>query len=256
MSGPPDPANPDSLGELRHELNNPLGRIMGYTERMMAEAVENGRPEIVPDLQRIQEAGLDLSALIAQRLVSIERTIVTPVSNVPAGNRPRTEVGYLLVVDDLPENRDLLQRRLKQYGHTCRQAEDGYQALEMLAAEHFDIVLLDLMMPGIDGYEVLSRIKQNPSLANIPVIMISAMDETDITARCIELGAADYLTKPFNPILLRARIEACLREKRLRDLEAAQMSALQQSYQREQQIADALQKPMILPIPEDIFDGM
>jgi len=256
MSGPPSPSEPDALGELRHELNNPLGRIMGYTERMMAEAVENGRPDLVPDLQRIQEAGLDLSALIATKLVSIAPGPSARPVGTPGVNRPRTEVGYLLVVDDLPENRDLLTRRLRQYGHTSREAEDGYTALAMLEAEHFDMVLLDLMMPGIDGYEVLARIKQNPKLANIPVIMISAMDEIDTTAKCIELGAADYLTKPFNPILLRARIEACLREKRLRDLEAAQMSALQQSYQREQQIAEALQKPMILPIPEDIFDGM
>ena len=256
MSGPPSPSEPDALGELRHELNNPLGRIMGYTERLMADAAENGRPEIVADLQRIQAAGLDLSALIAEKLVSVPGAGLPPPADVPGGDRLPAEVGYMLVVDDLVENRDLLARRLKQYGHRCREAEDGMTALSMLRAERFDIVLLDLMMPGIDGYEVLTRIKQDPNLANIPVIMISAMDEIDTTARCIELGAADYLTKPFNPILLRARIEACLREKRLRDLEATQMSALQQSYQREQQIADALQKPMLLPIPEDAFAGI
>jgi len=127
--------------------------------------------------------------------------------------------GRILVVDDNRLNRMMLERALAQEGYEVATAGDGRQALERLAVEPFDVVLLDILMPELDGYETLARIKGDRALRHIPVIMISAVEEMGSVVRCIEMGATDYLPKPFNPALLRARINASLAEKRLRDLE-------------------------------------
>jgi signal transduction histidine kinase len=129
--------------------------------------------------------------------------------------------GHILVVDDNRMNRIKLARSLEQQGHVVASAEDGEQALAMLAAYHYDAVLLDIVMPGLDGFQVLERIKGDNALRDIPVIVISAVDEVDSAVRCIEIGAEDYLPKPFNPVLLQARLNASLQKKRLRDLEKA-----------------------------------
>ncbi|HET7376750.1 MAG TPA: response regulator, partial [Anaerolineae bacterium] len=118
--------------------------------------------------------------------------------------------GRVLVVDDNEMNRDMLSRRVERQGHTVRLAKDGLEALAILRTEPIDLVLLDIMMPGMNGYEVLEAIKSDQVLHHIPVIMISAVDEIDSVVRCIEMGAEDYLPKPFNPVLLRARIGAAL----------------------------------------------
>jgi signal transduction histidine kinase len=131
------------------------------------------------------------------------------------------ERGHILVVDDYPMNRLKLSRILQQQGHTIATAEDGQQALELLRADPFDVVLLDIVMPQMDGYEVLSLMKNDAELRNIPVIVISALDDLDSAVRCVEMGAEDYLPKPFNPVFLKARVDASLRRKKLRDLEQA-----------------------------------
>lgn len=129
------------------------------------------------------------------------------------------ERGHILVVDDYPLNRIKLARLLQQEGHSVAQASDGEEALTMLRAEPYDVVLLDLLMPGIDGMQVLQEMKRDNALRDIPIIIISAVDEIDKAAACIEGGAEDYLQKPFNPVFLRARLSASLQRKRLRDLE-------------------------------------
>jgi two-component system cell cycle response regulator len=126
----------------------------------------------------------------------------------------------LLVVDDNEDNRYTLLQRLRRLRYTnVTTAVDGRQALEQLQARDFDLVLLDVMMPELNGYEVLERMRADERLRHVPVIMISAMDQVESVVRCIELGAEDYLPKPFDPVLLRARIGACLEKKRLRDQE-------------------------------------
>jgi signal transduction histidine kinase len=129
--------------------------------------------------------------------------------------------GHIFVVDDSPRNRLKLSRFLQQQGHTVTEAEHGRQALEMLSDQVFDLMLLDIIMPEIDGYQVLEALKQRDLLRNMPVIVISALDEMESVITCIEMGAEDYLTKPFDPVLLEARIGACLEKKRLRDQEVA-----------------------------------
>jgi adenylate cyclase len=125
----------------------------------------------------------------------------------------------ILVVDDDPINRRLLSRHIERQGHRVVTAEDGGRAMGALRAEPFDLVLLDVLMPELDGYETLARIEADEKLQHIPVIMVSALEDIKSVARCIEMGAADYLPKPFDPVLLRARINGCLTQKRLRDLE-------------------------------------
>jgi DNA-binding response OmpR family regulator len=119
---------------------------------------------------------------------------------------------HVLVVDDNEMNRDMLSRRLKRQEYEVTIAEDGERALEIVQQQSFSLVLLDIMMPNLSGYEVLERLKADPKTQHIPVIMISAVDDLDSVVRCIELGAEDYLFKPFNPVLLKARVEASLRK--------------------------------------------
>src|SRR5688572_10746024 len=128
------------------------------------------------------------------------------------------ESARLLVVDDNEDNRYTLIMRLEIEGYSnVTVAGDGAEALDLLRAESFDLVLLDVMMPKVDGYQVLQSLRSEGRLHDLPVIMISALSEIDSVVRCIELGAVDYLSKPFDPVLLKARIGASLEKKRLRD---------------------------------------
>src|SRR5436309_12397886 len=111
----------------------------------------------------------------------------------------------------------MLARGLEQDGHTVAFAEHGAEALDLFRQQPFDLLLLDVLMPELDGYEVLAELKEDPHLRDIPVIVTSALDEIDSVVRCLEMGAEDYLTKPVNPVLLNARINASLEKKRLRD---------------------------------------
>ena len=129
----------------------------------------------------------------------------------------RLESGRLLVVDDNKVNRILLARGLEAQGHEVETAEHGKQALEKLRSDSFDLVLLDIEMPEMNGYQVLEICLQDPELRDIPIIMTSSLDELESVVKCVELGAEDYLNKPVNPILLRARVNASLEKKRLRD---------------------------------------
>lgn len=125
--------------------------------------------------------------------------------------------GHLLVVDDNKVNRLLLGRSLEQQGYRVDMAENGCQALEMMQDGTYDLVLLDIEMPEMNGYQVLEKVTNNLALRDIPIIITSALEELDSVVKCIEMGAEDYLTKPVNPVLLRARIGASLDKKRLRD---------------------------------------
>jgi DNA-binding response OmpR family regulator len=127
--------------------------------------------------------------------------------------------GHILVVDDHKPNRIKISFAVKKLGHSADVAEDGRQALAMLREQPFDLVLLDIIMPELDGYQVLEQMKADSALRDIPVIVISAEQELDSVVKGIELGAADYLPKTFDPILLQARINACLEKKRFRDQE-------------------------------------
>lgn len=229
--------------QLLHDLRSPLNQIIGYSEILTEDAQAQQRLETVTDLARIGDAGRRLLALLDEHFSSDEEPAVRVIRveepappRVAAAQPAAIEPGHLLVVDDDATNRDVLSRRLKRQGHTVATASSGREALAMMAAAAYDVVLLDIMMPDMDGYEVLGHIKSDPRLQHIPVIMISALSEVQSVVRCIDAGAEDYLTKPFNPVLLRARMGASLEKKRGRDRETALYAQLQQNYKRLQEV--------------------
>ncbi len=159
---------------------------------------------------------------------------------------PERTDAWLLIVDDNEDNRYILNQRLRREGYrNVLQAEDGVEAMDILATRDVDLVLLDVLMPKMDGYQVLERIHSDAELRNIPVIMISAVDEMDSVIRCIELGAEDYLPKPFNRNLLKARVGASLEKKRLRDQEASFLKRIDAERKRADDLLHAM-------LPRDI----
>ncbi len=163
---------------------------------------------------------------------------MTYSQTVTKDNEDRTsatdECGHVLVVDDNRLNRLKLAKGLEQQGHTVQLAENGREALEMLRCEAFDLLLLDILMPEVDGFEVLRQIKNDNGLRDIPVIVISALEEMDSVVKCIEMGADDHIPKPFDPVLLHARIRASLGKKRLRERERAAEEALRKAAEQAQ----------------------
>jgi adenylate cyclase len=223
---------------IRHDLRNPLNAIKGYAELVLEELDEQGGAELRADLEALLNesesllsridvivdfsrgaGGTELAGQDQGALASMAANLVRTVKPIEAHEARPEETGRILVVDDNASNRDLLFRRLSRDGHEVTRAASGQRALELLAVEEFDLVLLDLMMPDLNGFQVLERLKADDRRHDLPVIMISGLQETDSVIRCIEAGAEDYLTKPFNPVLLRARISACLERKRWRERE-------------------------------------
>ncbi len=144
--------------------------------------------------------------------------------------------GTILIADDAKVNRKILSSICKQIGHTTVEAENGLQALEILTSHDIDVLLLDIMMPEITGDKVLEIIKANAKLCHLPILIISSIDEMDTIIRCIEKGADDYLTKPFNRTLLQARIRTCLERKRSYDLEQLYREQLEEEQQRSESL--------------------
>lgn len=227
IDGAGDALDLDALGAaLEARLRGPADETVRRAGALIGNAEAAGLAELVPDLERIREAGSRLAAMLDKARELARLTVAASPTAAPAQAAPVPTAdaepairGHLLVVDDNDFNRDILGRAVTRQGHTFAQAPDGRAALAAIAAQPFDLVLLDVNMPGLDGVQVLQQLKSDPKLRHIPVIMISAMDEIAMVVRCIEMGAEDYLPKPFDPVLLKARIGACLEKKRLRDQE-------------------------------------
>lgn len=231
----------DSFGAtLRVELLTPLSAIIGYCEMLL----EDAPAALIPDLDSLNNSAQQLLTLVndivslAQQqlqilntqqeapslllesptaLTILESATTTLQTLSQASPEKQVQGGMILAIDDT--NPDLLARQLKRHGYTVTTATCAQQALRLLKAMPCDLILLDVIMPGMNGLELLEKLKQHESWRHIPVIMISALDEIDGAVKCIELGAEDYLQKPFDPTLLKARIGACLEKKRLRDQE-------------------------------------
>lgn len=151
--------------------------------------------------------------------------------------------GRILIVDDNEYNRDLLSRWLQRQGHTVILSKNGVEALQTIKSETVDLVLLDIMMPEMNGYEVLAELKNGNGYSRIPIIMISAVDELDSVVKCIELGAEDYLNKPFNKVLLKARIGTTLKRKRLEDQEQLYLLKIEdQNVRLEQRVREQVKE--------------
>jgi class 3 adenylate cyclase len=220
-------ASPPDLAAARGTLGPPLERIHAAGEALRRQAVAAGAGARLADLDRIRAATERLDELLGHHAAPVARpSAAQGAGGDAAAGQPDRPRQVILVVDDNEDNRDMLARRLRRQNYEVLIAVGGRAALAALAETPVDLVLLDVMMPDLDGYAVLERLKADPALRDIPVLMISALDELDSVVRCIQLGAEDYLGKPFEPVLLQARIGACLEKKRLHDREAQQRREL------------------------------
>jgi class 3 adenylate cyclase len=238
------------VGEFRRDARTLLNLIVGYSGLCRENLVEPRHRQACEDLGKIETAAANLLGFLGD--LSVLETLRVP-STSPSANpvaatdpnfairagamlEPHGLVGTLLVVDDDEMNRDLLLRRLERQGHTVLVAENGRCALERLETTKVDLILLDIVMPELDGLQTLERLKASEIQRHTPVIMLSALDEIDRVVRCIEVGADDYLSKPYNPVLLKARINACLEKKRLRDQEQAYLEQLQSEREKSERL--------------------
>ena len=252
---------------LRHDLRTPLNAIIGYSEMLIEDMEGDSDAPLRADLAKLKQSGdlllgqIDAMVALTQghengddlgdekpgddrglaRHISLVADVLRTVQPLkPHAIAARERQSRILVVDDNASNRDVLERRLAREGHVVATAENGAIALSLCDAQEeangFDLILLDLIMPEIGGYEVLQRLKASERTRHIPVIVISALDELDSVIRCIEAGADDYLPKPFDPVLLRARIDSSLEKKWLRDREKQLFADLE----REKRKSEAL----------------
>ena len=234
--------------KVQQDLRTPVDHIIGYSELLMEQAESQDCPEILQDLRRIHKAAGHWlqrmeAALLAladsrepQGVAAIQRDNgglgqLEPTRN-STENTAKAAPGcgeHILIAEDDPLNLDILRRRVERFGYRVTTTGDGGSAWLELQKGTYDLVLLDMMMPIMDGFELLRHLRNDPRLSLVPVLMISGGDQEHSIARCIEAGADDYLMKPVNPIFLRARIGACLERKRLRDLEQRTHAALLES---------------------------
>lgn len=231
----------DPLAQVRHDLKTPINQILGYSEMLAEDAQDRGEADTVADLSKIGAAARTLLELIDRELrpgrvelprgssasaaatasagdasaASAPASALEPLPPLPGGTDPGLD--RLLVVDDNEMNRDMLSRRLKSKKYVVHVAEDGRQALDMLAKEPFDLVLLDVMMPGISGLDVLREVRQTKSRADLPIIMATAKDQSDDIVEALKLGANDYVTKPIDFPVCLARVQSQLALKHAQD---------------------------------------
>ncbi len=219
---PSDDDVPQSdIAALNESLREPQRRILGAMTTTLEADGAASDAAFVDDVRRIIASAEKLVTEQADCVTAAEpeEPAAADAASEPVETEEEEAAARVLVVDDNEDNRAILERRLLRQGYAVECAEDGNRALQMVAEKPFDLVLLDVMMPEVDGYEVLEKIKDDPETRDIAVIMISALDEISSIVRCIERGAEDYLPKPFDPVLLKARISASLEKKRLRDME-------------------------------------
>lgn len=258
------PVEQPSVHQLCHELRTPVNHIMGYSELLMDQCEELNLPDYKADLAKINSAARIWLSLMEEHLLGetselrkdhaetdmfrrMEQELAEPV---PEEQRhTAAEQGRLLLADDDAGNRELLCRRLEKLGYQVTACANGSEALGLIRQQPFDLVLLDLLMPGMDGRGVLARMKDDAALRDIPVIMISALDQVEGIVRCIELGAEDYIAKPFNPVFLRARIGAGLEKKRLRDREVSYLRQIQEEKHRSEELLHII-------LPQDVAEEL
>jgi adenylate cyclase len=239
-AGPP---SRDPNAQARHDLRTPVNQILGYAELLQEEMEDRGITDVIPDLVKIQTAAKNQIELInkilappdaaappppsAPRTLSSEQPTVyespvdpetpRPVREDDVPTAPSFAGSPVLVVDDNEMNRDMLSRRLESRGYLVTVAEDGHRALVLVDEHRFDTVILDVMMPGISGLEVLRKIRETRSMSDLPVIMATARDQSEDIVEALRLGANDYVTKPLDFQVVLARLSTQLALKRQKD---------------------------------------
>jgi len=240
--------------QFHHDVRSYLARIIQYCEYWCEDVNAPFLKAFEDDLRKINQVARDLVGSIND-LLSYPKSIMRPGCDQPTispevgvippqidenGRQANRIVGTLLVVDDNELNRDILRRCLERQGHTVVLAPNGRVALELVRSQAFDLMLLDLIMPELSGWQVLGQLKADLRFRHLPVIMISALNDIHSLVRCIEIGADDYLSRPVNPVLLRARIGACLERKRLRDREQSYLSKITRAEKRANELLHAV----------------
>jgi adenylate cyclase len=202
------------MRKLQHDLRTPLGQILGYGEMLQEELQDRALTELLPDLQRICAAATTVLGLVDGifRPEGVGESATTSSTNAVQRDAPHSgnRTGRLLIVDDESSNRELLRRWLARSGYEVSEASGGRAALQMIEDQTFDLVLLDVMMPDIDGIETLEAIRRTRSVSELPVIMATALAGSDDTVSALERGANDYVTKPFDHGVVAARIHTQL----------------------------------------------
>lgn len=250
LYGSPEPDVAGTSLEVHAELQIPIHAVIDRCNLLVRAATA----EIVPDVEKICAAAQmllaklhNITALSEQHLEAetgraaatnflepstptLAPSALNSLVKANNGAGPPTAQSTILVVDDRETNRDLLSRLIQGEGYAVATASNGKQAVQMIQSGQYDLMLLDIIMPQMNGYEVLKWLR-NSQWHHLPAIAISALDEIESVIKCIEMGAADYLPKPFNPVLLRARISACLEKKQLRDQEVEYLAQLSQANQ-------------------------
>lgn len=250
-----------NLVKLKASTNTLITTIIDHCQGLKTELINLQNEDYITDIDRIYKSSIHLKALFIdiEKLNFFPVTETENVSHIPIDNfikvrHPQAEkkeqiTGHILVVDDNKNNRDLLSSQLRKYNHTISTAINGREALEMIEKNEYDLILLDLLMPEIDGYQVLKKIKENAK-KYLPVIMISALDEIENIIRCIEIGAEDYLPKPFNKTLLKARVDTSLERKILRDREVEYLKKLNNELDKGREMQLNFLPPQPVKIPD------
>jgi len=228
--------NPD-LSKFRHDLRNPLNGILGYTEIIEEEFEDDLDKQSLLSLSKIKELSYEIANAIDSIVNALERKLNADDLQENKGSEEEAierlfstlnsdeydpiiseEISdsIILIVDDNDSNRDLLQRRLRLYDFECVQASGGKEALSILSKQKIDLVLLDVLMPDMNGIEVLNAIRNSELQSDLPVIMVSGFDDVRSVAKCIAIGASDYLSKPVDGVVLGAKVVAALERKALR----------------------------------------
>lgn len=229
--------NPVQLSQLMQhpELDESLLHIIEQSRALAAQAAAADATEFLSDIEKITVAAQHLQLLLKRGAQGvIDDVAEQPHSPTSPTITPTSaqHSGHLLVVDDNEGNLDMLMRRLTRLGYQAIPARSGREALDLLHTEAVDLILLDIMMPDMNGYEVLEHLKSHDTHRHIPVVVLSALDEIESVVHCINLGAEDYLPKPFDPVLLQARISALLEKKFLRDQEVSYLEEIERERQR------------------------
>ncbi len=251
---------------IRPELSDPLNLFLGRCEMFLDRAKALSQMDLALELQKILSTGKYLQTLLTSsdeiRKAKLGFEIGVPSGEVVRSdavigdpmprNAEQRERGAILVVDDDKRTLDLLKFVLEQQGHTVVTASNGEDALASLHGLEFDVILSDITMPEMNGFQFLDFLKADMVWRNIPVIILSGNRETKSAARCIQTGAEDYLTKPIDAVLLQARVNACLEKKRLRDLEQAYVNRLQAEQDKSERL---LLNILPAPIAERLKKG-
>ena len=232
-------ATEEAAKALNHDLRSLLTVIIGYGDELLRVARKKGLDGDLVEVEQIRSLGRRALALVDSTVthlrspegvnatddVQLYLDRLAPAAeclDVREAVAPSEEPGLILVVDDSELIRDLLREHLREQGHEVVAASDGLEAIMRLGTRPFDLILTDLEMPRLDGFQLLEHLKGEPRYRDIPVIVISGHGELDGIAYCIKRGAEDYLPKPFNRTILKARVDACLEKKRLRDRNESQ----------------------------------